>query len=151
MEGVIPEDLLGIIRILSKKSWFTISQYNDALERLDFLSYESRDKPYPVPTTNKVKKLKGKAVSNLVHLRNWPLLIRTFVKDIDDPVLSLSLMLHEVVERMVASEYFSYEIDILEDKIYQYLNLRKAVRSEYPNLLLNPKPKHHFIRKVLLQ
>ena len=65
MEGVIPEDLLGIIRILSRKGWFTIASYNDALERMDFTSYERGDKPYPIPTSNSVKKLKGKAVSNL--------------------------------------------------------------------------------------
>ena len=65
MEGVIPEDLLSIIRILSVKGWFTISQYNNTLERLGFTSHESGDKPYPVPSSNKVKKLSGKALSNL--------------------------------------------------------------------------------------
>ena len=65
MEGVIPEDLLGIIRILSRKGWFTIAGYNAVLERMDFTSFERGDKPYPVPTSNSVKKLKGKAVSNL--------------------------------------------------------------------------------------
>ena len=59
MEGVIAEDLLAIIRILSENGWFTITQYNITLERLDFLSYESGDKPYPVPISKKVKKLKG--------------------------------------------------------------------------------------------
>ena len=65
MEGVIPEDLLSIIRILSVKGWFTINQYNNSLERLGFTSHESGDKPYPVPTSKKVKKLSGKALSNL--------------------------------------------------------------------------------------
>ena len=75
MEGVIPEDLLSVIRILSKKGWFTLTQYNSALERMDFLSYEKGDQPYPVPTSNKVKKLKGKALSNLgkaLKIRTFP-------------------------------------------------------------------------------
>ena len=64
MEGVIPSDLLGINRILENKGWFSISQYNEALERFEFSSYERNDKPYPLPSTKSVKKLRGKAVSN---------------------------------------------------------------------------------------
>ena len=63
MEGVIPEDLLAIIRILSKKGWFSIAEYNVAMENLGFLGYERNDRPYPVPTASNVKKLKGKALS----------------------------------------------------------------------------------------
>ena len=98
------------------------------------------------------EKEKGFLLSKLllVHLRNWPVLIKRFVVDCDDPVLSLGLKLHEVVERMVASEFYPYEIDLLEEKVYQYLDLRKAIRLDYPNLMLNPKPKHHFIRKLLM-
>ena len=113
MEGVIPEDLLSIIRILSLKGWFTISEYNILLERLGFTSHESNDKPYPVPESKKVKKLKGKAVSNWVHLRNWPLVIKDFVVNSMDPVLCLGLNLHEIIMRMTATEFLSHEIDIL--------------------------------------
>ena len=150
MEGVIPEDLLGILRILSLKEWFTITQYNDTLERLDFLSYERGNKPYPIPTSRTVKKLKGKAVSNLVHLRNWPLLIKNLVVNKDEPVLLLGLKLHELVERMTAVEFYDYEVDILEDLVIDYLDLRKEIRAEYPSLMGRPKPKHHFIRDTAL-
>ena len=129
MEGVIPEDLLGIIRILDVKGWFTVLQYNKILERLEFSSYESADKPYPVPTSKSVKKLKGKAVSNWVHLRNWPILIKQLVTNINysDPVLNLGLKLHEICERMTAVEFFNYEIDILEVDMKNELNVRKFV------------------------
>ena len=132
MKGVIPEDLLAIIRILEAKGWFTVVQYNKALERLEFTSYESSDKPYPVPVSKSVKKLKGKAVSNWVHLRNWPILIKRLTTDIDytDPVLSLGLKLHEICERMTATEFLPYEVDIMEAD-------KKKV-----NILYNPK--YHF-------
>ena len=138
---------MGIIRILSAKGWFSIDQYNNALVRLGYLSYESGDKPCPLPTSSKVKKLKGKAVSNWVHLRNWPLVMKRYVPDTEDRVLLLGLNLHDIVERLCAQEFFPYEIKVLEDKIVEYLDLRKIVRKEYPNLMTKPKPKHHFLRK----
>ena len=133
---------------MSLKHWFTIAKYNDALVRLTYPSYESGDKPCPVPEKSNVRKLKGKAVSHWVHLRNWPLVMRRLVDDnFDDPVLNLGLILHNIVERLCALEFLSYEISSLNDKIIEYLELRKSVRKDFPNLMPNPKPKHHFLRK----
>ena len=145
-EGIIPEDLLGAIRILSSKGLFTLLQYNEALKNIGYTSYESGDKPCPVPTSSKVKKLKGKAVSNLVHLRNWPLIIKQFTDNYDESVIDLILKLHEIVERLCAQEFYIYEVKILEEKIIDYLDLRKTIREEFPNLMTNAKPKHHFLR-----
>ena len=141
---------MGIIRILSVKGWFTLDQYNKALQTLVYLSYERVDKPCPLPTSSKVKKLKGKALSNWVHLRNWPLVIRQFDYDCEDIVLQLGLNLHDIVERLCAQEFHLYEIRLLDEKIVEYLDLRKIVRNEYPNLMTKPKPKHHFLRKETL-
>ena len=149
-EGIIPEDLLGVIRILSSKNWFSLEQYNNALIALGYSSHESGDKPCPVQLSSKVKKLKGKAVSNWVHLRNFPLVINRFVIDNEDPVLDLALKLHQLVERLCAYEFYSYEVSLLQDKIIEYLDLRKIVRNDHPDLLLNPKPKHHLMRKLFL-
>ena len=149
-EGVIPEDLLSIIRILSSKGWFSIDQYNLALCSLDYAVHESGDKPFPVPQSHQVKKLRGKALSNWVHLRNWPLVIRNFVKDIDDEVLLLGLLLHNIVERLTAQQFYVYEVIILEEKISQYLDDRKHIREKYPELMMRPKPKHHYLRCILL-
>ena len=80
-----------------------------------------------------------------VHLRNWPFVLRRFLKDEDEPALHLGLQLHELVERITASEFREHEIDILEEKIYEYLDSRATLRNEYPRCLLRPKPKHHFM------
>ena len=146
-EGVIPEDLLCIIRILVSKGWFTLQQYNTTLHNLEYAAYETGDKPYPVPTSSKVKKLKGKAVSNWTHLRNWPVVIRKFVLDFEDEVLILGLKLHDIVERLTAQSFLPYEVDLLEEKITKYLNMRANIRSENPDVMSNPKPKHHFLRR----
>ena len=80
-----------------------------------------------------------------VHMRNWPLVVKNFILNTADDVLTLGLKLHEITERLTASEYFTYEINILEDLVVEYLDLRKKVRVDFPNLFGRPKPKHHFL------
>ena len=80
-------------------------------------------------------------MSNYVHCRNWPLLVKEFVKDNCDKVLSLGLKLHEICERISASEFKEYEIGLLEEVILEYMSLRKVVRQEFPDYLNRPKPK----------
>ena len=111
-------------------------------------SYEAADKPQLLPSARNARKLKGKAISQWVHLRNFPLIVEKFVIDKDEEVLALALKLHEVTERATASEFHVYEIDLLEDCVIEYLNLRKKLRQEYPDFFNRPKPKHHFFRLV---
>ena len=119
-------DLLAIIRILVKNGQFSFDEYNEALARLEFSSYEKNDKPCQVPNTASLKviKLKGKAIINWVHLRNWPLVVRMLIRNLDDPALALGLQLHEIVERLTVYEFYPYEIDVLEDRLTEYLVMR---------------------------
>ena len=73
-------------------------------------------------------------------------MIKNLVKNPEDDVIMLGLKLHELVERLTASEYYSYEIDLVEEKLIQYLKLRKILQSQFPGLMPKPKPKHHFLR-----
>ena len=143
LEGVVSQDLLGIVRILNVKGWFSIKSYNSILKALKFKASEAGDRPENIPDNKKVKKLVGKAVSNWSHIRSFPLIIRNFDIDENEPALSLSLLLHEIVERLTASSFEEYEIGLLEEKIIEYLDLRSELYGEYPNLLGNPKPKTH--------
>ena len=142
-------DLLAIIRVLVSQGQFTVAEYNASLENLEFRSYEMGDKPCTVPVSRsaKVTKLSGKAMTHWVHIRNFPLIIRRLVKDPDEPVLSLGLILHEIVERITAQEFYPYEIDLLEEKILNYLDMRKGIRDSYPSSVPSAKPKHHYMRK----
>ena len=150
ISGVVPADLLSIIRGMVKNGQFTVDSYNDALERLQFYSYESESKPCPVPISfsKKISKLSGKAISNWVHIRNFPLVVKDLIQDGEDPVLHLGLLLHEIVERLTAQEFLHYEIDILEDKIDNYMKERALVRERLPSIFHRPKPKHHYMRYV---
>ena len=142
-------DLLAIIRVFVLKGHFTVAKYNEYLENIGFSSYEMGDKPCSVPVSrsSKITKLSGKAVTHWVHIRNFPLIIRRLVKDPDDPILSLGLLLHEVVERVTAQEFYPYEVDLLDEKINSYLETRKTIRNIYPGIVPSPKPKHHYMRK----
>ena len=144
-EGVISQDLLGIIRILSRKKWFSIADYNKMLQSLNYKGSEASDRPQSVPLKNSTKKLIGKACSIWVHMRNFPFIIRKFVKNEEDPVLRLGLMLHEITERLTAAELREYEIVVLEELIISYLDERKEISESYGDLLGPPKPKTHFL------
>ena len=144
-EGIISEDLLGIIRLLSSKKWFSIEEYNQSLQNLSYKSHEAGDRPENIPVSTKVKKLKGKACSVWTHMRKFPLVVRKFVKDREDTALELGLKLHAITERLTAVEFEDFEIDVLEDKIVDYLDERKMLHEERPDLLGRPKPKTHFL------
>ena len=135
MEGAIAEDLFGILKIFVRKGYFSIQEYNIQMKRSGFLSYESSDRPQDVP--EKGKKLSGKACSLWVHLRNFPLIVRSFINNFEeeDEVLLLVLKLLDVTNRLAAVQYRSHEIDELEEKVIEYLNMRKKVHETYPNLL----------------
>ena len=147
-EGVIPEDLLAIIRNLSSKRWFTLEAYNRKLTKFGWYSHEAGDKPQSVPLYRKAVKLKGKAISQWVHCRNFLMIIKEFIADNHDSVLSLALKLNEITERITASEFYEYEIEMLHDEVKDYLKMREDVRTEFPEFFMRPKPKHHFIRKM---
>ena len=146
--GVIPTDLLSIIRALVYDGHFSFIDYNNALERFNFFSYEGENKPCPVPSSlsKKVTKLSGKAMSHWTHIRNFPLIVKNWMKDVDDPILELGLLLHEIIERLTAQEFLPFEIDIVEERVGLYLEKRKFMRELYPSCFPRPKPKHHYMR-----
>ena len=141
---MLSQDLLGVIRILSSKKWFTVEDYNRSMGDISYKYYESADRPQSVPTSAKIQKLKGKACSIWTHVRNFPFIIRKFVKDPEDQVLKLGLMLHEITERICAAEFEEYEVHVLEEKIIEFLDLRKEIFEEHP-VIGTPKPKTHFL------
>ena len=135
---------MGVIKILSSKGWFRIEEYNDALRKHRFKSYESNDKPMTIKNP-KANKLQGKAVSILTHMRCFGMVIEPLVKDIEDKVLYFAFQLLELTERLMASEYREFEIEILEQHVIDYLDSRQKIYDEFPALLGTPKPKHHYM------
>lgn len=143
-EGVVAQDLCGCIKILSMKGFFTIKEYNEALQNHHYKSYEMNDRPQPL-IKPKAMKLSGKAVSIWLHIRSFGMIVQRFEISAEDEVLSLCLDLAEITERLSANEFRLHEIDICEEKIVHYLDNRKKVFGEFPDLLGSSKPKHHFL------
>ena len=115
------------------------------LKKHPFKSYEADDKPQLI-VNKKAHKLPGKAVSIWLHMRSFGMIIQNLVPDFDfeDEVFLLAMGLSKITERLTASEFRDYEIDILEEMIQQYLDNRKEVFNQNP-VLGTPKPKHHFL------
>ena len=90
-------------------------------------------------------KLPGKAVSVWAHIRNFGIIIHQLVQDFDDQVLGLGLELADIVERVTAVECRHYAIDVLEEKLVEYLDHRKEVFEEFPLEMGTAKPKHHYV------
>ena len=143
LEGVVAQDLFGGIKILIKKGWFTLEEYNHALNKVGYSSYEASDRPQDVP--KKGRKLSGKACSLWVHARNFPLIIRNLVQDEDDDVLEFLILLVDITARITASEFRNHEICALEERVIKYLDTRKTLFASYPDVLCTAKPKHHFL------
>ena len=145
LEGVIPIDLLFIIRTLSSEGWFALESYNTALDRFQFSEEELRSKPQPVPEpSSKIKKLRGKAISHWIHIRCFPLImmIKEWIKD-PDQVFILALKLHEITEMVLAEKIEIYELEILDEISTSYLDLRMKLAEDYD--IESIKPKHHFL------
>ena len=140
LEGIIPQDLFGVIQILFHKGWFSIEDYNKSLSKH---CAGSNDKPQEVPKKLSKMKLLGKAVSHWVHIRNFGMVIKSFVKDPSDPALVLGLLLVQLTERLTAEKFRQYEIDIVEESAMEYLDARKLIYEEFPRQMGNAKPKHH--------
>ena len=130
LEGVVAQDLNAGIKILIKKGWFSLEEYNLKLKGLGYPSYESSDRPQEVP--KKARKLSGKACSLWVHIRNFPLIVKNLVQDQNDEVFIFLLQLVDITARITAQEFRSYEIDVLEDKVIEFLDARKLIFSSFP-------------------
>ena len=145
-EGVLAQDLLGILRIFRDKCWFTLESYNYALKQFPLSRQESSNQPQPVPIQNKVKKLVGKAVSLWCHSRIFLTIISQngWLDDPEDDVVGLAILLTDITQRITAEKFEEHEVYTLEELVIQYLDLRQILYEKFP-CLLNPKPKHHFL------
>ena len=112
---MLPQDLLGIIRILVSKGWFQLDHFNTALRNTKYSTQEASNKPQQVVSSAKIKKIAGKAISNWVHIRVFPYImyLNKWIEDDDDPVFQLALKLHEITAYFTVEVIRQYEVDIL--------------------------------------
>lgn len=70
LEGLVSYDLVAILKCLKKDNWFTAEEYNKRISKYKFSFYEAGDQPNFLKPDFKQERLQGKAMSNMVHLRN---------------------------------------------------------------------------------
>ena len=145
LEGIMAEDLLGVIKILISKSYFDEFSYNENLAKFKFKRSDSANKPEKISIAS--KKLKGKAFSISTHVRFFGLLLVNLepaVELFNEKAYVMFLYLSRILEKVMTPCIRYFEIENLEEETIAYLNLRREVFQEFPTLLTNPKPKHHY-------
>ena len=128
------------------KSYFSQEDYNRAVGRHVYKSYESSDKPEMIDI--KKPKLKGKAFSILTHLRNFGFYISSIGPSNDifgEECYDLLCRLSALVEFVMAPKIRRHEVAIFEEDLIEYLNLRGKIYKDYFHFLNKPKPKTHYL------
>ena len=143
-EGACSQDLYGSLKIwIKKKSLFDVETYNKRLRNFLYSPEDGADKPQELPKNLKGIKLPGKAVSIWVHIRIFPLLIEEFIQDNEDEILQFVLLIVDITNRLMANKFSLFDIEVLEDKIIEYLNKRMELIDLFTEELGSAKPKHH--------
>ena len=99
-------------------------------------SRENSSKPTLLNFT--LYKLSGNASQNWLFLRFFPLYVFNKIKDVDNAVWKLVLMLRNIVELVVSPCWSKMDIVHLHCLIKKYLELRILVFDDVPL-----RPKHH--------
>ena len=139
---MIPLDLLACLKILIKLKYFSQTQYNEAIEKVNF---KGHDKPEKLDT--KLTKLKGKALSHFSHIRNAGLImkhLRVKAEMFKEPSYKLIHQLMLITEKLMSPKIRIYEVMELEDQITSYLELRSSIKNDHSSIMKSMKPKHHF-------
>ena len=138
-EGVLSYDLALYLKyFVCKMRWFTFQQINRLLFKFKCLGSDARNKPAPVKVN--CERLGGHATQNWCFIRILPILVGHRIKDLENPVWRLCLLLQEIVEIVGAQKKSFAQVAYLRCLIKEYLQGRKTL---FPDVTM--KPKHHFL------
>lgn len=146
--GVVATDLLAILKVLIKKKFFTVDDYNESLKHHEFKRSENNDRPELINIAPKTTKLKGKALSILTHLRNVGYFMKRIIKNeaiFDEPCYQLLLKLYKIVEYLMSPRMRLWEICDLQEEVLGFLILRKSLFEKYSDYFIRPRPKTHYL------
>lgn len=139
-EGVANMDVALILKyLITEKKWLTYRELNHRVIMFPYLNTDASSKPCQVSVTG--DKLGGQAVQNWCLIRLLPVIIDDRIKNADEPVWQLFLLLHDIVDIVCAPQIKQSDIAYLNVLIEEYLEGRQ---SHFPQVKL--KPKHHFLR-----
>jgi hypothetical protein len=140
LEGVVSYDVYGLLKIMvQKRGWFSIDKLNHCISKFKF---PSKDRPNAIVLANK-HKLSGSAAQMWNLIRYLPYILHDLVPNLADPVFDLLVRLHDIVELITAPILTTSEIDLMEVRITDYLDLRQDFVTD--DIVCSAKPKHHFV------
>jgi hypothetical protein len=138
-EGVVDYDLAAAIRYFVKeKKWFTYQFLNRTVANFKCLGCDAANKPSTI--NEKGYRLGGHAVQNWTFVRLLPLILGNRIRDVDDGVWQMCLLLREVVELVCAPRLSISQIAYMETVIKEYIEMRMEL---FPSIKL--RPKHHYL------
>ncbi|KAE8746883.1 hypothetical protein FOCC_FOCC006303 [Frankliniella occidentalis] len=137
-EGCVTFDMKIFIDYFVDKEWFTFESLTKSLEDFNFSVKDKRDRPIPVLESH--TRVKGGAWQICVFLRLFPLLVKNFILDENDPVWRAMLLLIEIVEIVLSPSIHRSYLPYLHQCITDYLHQRKTL---FPEIQL--RPKHHYL------
>ena len=136
-----------MLKILISKKYFTEAEYNKAIRRHKYVGHESNDRPELIDVSK--SKLKGKALSINTHLRNigfYLSFVNARPEMFNEESFLLIQKLHSIVEFIMAPVVRTHEIQIFEEEIVSFLNLRQKLFEKFDGVHVHrPKPKTHFL------
>lgn len=138
-EGVVDYDVAMFIQYwIKQKHWFTYADLNIMLVQFKFQGRDANNKPAFVNLSG--NRLGGQAVENWNLLRLLPIILSAYVKDHNDLVWRLFLLLREVVEYVCSPKISHEQLAYLRVIMEEYLTERKQLFADTPF-----RPKHHFL------
>lgn len=139
-EGIVAYDLyLFIDYFIHQKKWFTLTTLNRRIEKFPYSVNDRQDKPCTI--SDKKNRIPGGACQIWTFLRIFPLLVEDKIKDFEDEVWFIVMLLTEIVEIVCAPKINESYLPYLDNIICEYLFLRRTL---FPDSKL--RPKHHYAR-----
>lgn len=136
-EGIIPYDLMYILKYFSNSGFISLDKINITLSNLRKKFKLSLS--FPKIEGNKPK-VPGKAYEIWHILVMMPLILMNHIENLDDIVWKFLTTMVEMCRLICASEISNCQIELLSHYIYLYYEYRKDC---FPSYKL--RPKHHFI------
>lgn len=138
-EGVVAYDLSIYIKYFVKvKKWMTYEQLNRQIKQFKYQGSDASSVPSEV--NERGIKVGGQAAENWCFLRLLPIIIGDRIRETQDQVWQLVIMLKEVVELVCAPKISTSQVSFLQVHIQEYLETRRHL---FPSEKL--KPKHHYL------
>jgi len=138
-EGTVTRDVALIIKHFVKvDKYFTYEHLNRLISRFKYVGSDAENKPCELK--DNADKVGGHAVQNWYFLRLLPLLVGDRIRNKENPVWNLLLLLREIVDLVCAPAISLDQVALLKEYITDYLHRRVEL---FPDHRITPK--HHYM------